>query len=178
LRDGVRDGSPANRRDPAAFRADPAAAPAAQPSRRQTAALLAVLALVAGAVVLASYVVRPEKARAFDLFRGSVFLADQNSPVAVDLASGKPTLRLLGADRQVGSTGSQPLSVVPLTDHTLLLNQASGEFNMVDTSGFVVKRDGGVPLVRRSGATTSFGVAADAGQAWVVRTGASGGTDV
>lgn len=178
MRGAVRRGVPGRWHDPAAFRADPDAAPAAHPSRRQAWALLAVLATVAGAVVVASYLVRPEKARAFDLFHGSVFLADQNSPVAVDLASGKPTLRLLGADKQVGSTGDQPLAVVPLTDHTLLLNQTSGEFNMVDNSGFVVKRDGGVPLVARTGSTSSFGVAAAAGQAYVVRTGDSGGTDV
>jgi hypothetical protein len=169
---------PGRWRDPSAFRADPAAAPALHPSRRQALALAAVLALVAGAVTVASYVIRPEKARAFDLFHGSVFLADQNSPVAVDLASGKPTLRLLGADRQVGSTGDQALGVVPLTDHTLLLNEATGEFNIVDNSGFVVKRDGGVPLDKRAGTSSSFGVATGDGQAYVVRTGATGGTDV
>src|SRR4051812_38989531 len=128
-------------RDRSGFRADPDAAPASRPSRRQTIALVAVLALVAGAVALVSYLIRPEKARAFDLFHGSLFLSDQNSPVAVDLTTGKPTLRLQGAAQQVGigKTGNQTLSVVPLTDHTLLLNQTTGEFNMVDNSGFVVK---------------------------------------
>ena len=61
--------------DPSAFRADPAAPPAVRASRRQTIALLTVLLLVAGAVALASYAVRPEKARAFRMFHGSVFLA-------------------------------------------------------------------------------------------------------
>jgi hypothetical protein len=164
--------------NPSAFRADPAAAPALTPSRRQTIALIAVLALVAGAVAVASYLVRPEKARAFDLFHGSLFLADQKSPVAVDLATGKPTLRLLGADEQVGITGNQPLGVVPLDGRTLLVNQASGEFNMVDSSGFVVKHDGGVPLAKRSGETAAFGVAGGNGQAYIVRTGPTGGTDV
>jgi hypothetical protein len=164
--------------NPSAFRADPAAAPALTPSRRQTIALIAVLALVAGAVAAASYLIRPEKARAFDLFHGSLFLADQKSPVAVDLASGKPTLRLLGADKQVGITGNQPLGVVPMDGRTLLVNQASGEFNMVDSSGFVVKHDGGVPLAKRSGDTSAFGVAAGNGQAYIIRTGPTGGTDV
>ena len=165
-------------RDPSAFRADPAVAPALRPSKRQTIALITVLLLAAGTVAVASYLVRPEKARAFDLFHGSVFLADQNSPVAVDLATGKPTLRLLGADKQVGITAGQRLGVVPLTDHTLLLNEATGEFNIVDNSGFVVKRDGGVPLVQRSGVASSIGIATDDGQAYIVRTGPSGGTDV
>jgi hypothetical protein len=165
--------------DPSAFRADPTATPALHPSRRQTIALLGVVALVAGAVAVASYLIRPEKARAFDLFHGSMFLSDQNSPVAVDLASGKPTLRLLGADKQVGITSTQTLGVVPLDDHTLLLNESTGEFNMVDNSGFVVKRDGGgVPLVKRAGDSSSFGVASASGQSYIVRTGRTGGTDV
>ncbi len=165
--------------DPAAFRADPDAAPATAPSRRQTIALLAVLALVAGAVAVVSYLIRPEKARAFDLFHGSIFLSDQIAPVAVDLASGEPTLRLLGADQQVGVKQGETLGVVPLIDHTLLLDESTGEFNMVDNSGFIVKHDGaGVPLAKRAGETTSYGVASDSGQAYIVRTGPVGGTDV
>jgi len=135
-------------------------------------ALLAVLLLVAGAITVASYVVRPDRARAFDLFHGSLFLADQQSPVAVDLATGKPTLRLVGAAKQVGITGADQLGVVPLDGGTLLLNRRTGEFNMVDSSGFVVKHDGGgVPLVGTVSATsTAIGVAAHQ-LAFVVRNG-------
>ena len=166
-------------RSGAAFRADPPAAPAARPSRRQALALLAVLTLAAGVVAILSYAIRPDRARAFDLFHGSVFLSDQLGPVAADLASGKPTLRLVNANQQVGITGSDVLDAVPLTDHTLLLNPASGEFNMVDNNGFIVKHDGsGVPLASRSGPTTAAGIDAGAGEAYIVRTGPVGGTDV
>ena len=55
--------------------------------------------------------------------------------MAVDLPSGTPTLRLVGADEQVGITNADVLEPVPLTDHTLLLNQTSGEFNIVDNNG-------------------------------------------
>ena len=159
-------------RDPSAFRADRAAAPSARPSRRQSVALLAVLVLVAGAITVASYLVRPDRARAFDLYHGSLFLADEQSPVAVDLATGKPTLRLVGAAKQVGITGADQLGVVPLDGGTLLLNRRTGEFNMVNSSGFVVKHDGGgVPLVGTVGATsTAIGVAAHQ-LAYVVRNG-------
>ena len=134
-----------------AFRPDPNLAPASRPSRRQAVALLAVLALASGVVAVLSYVIRPERARAFDLFHGSVFLSYQLGPVAVDLASGKPTLQLVNANPQVGITGSEVLNTVPLADHTLLLNPATGEFNMVDNNGFIVKRSGGgVPLPPRS----------------------------
>jgi hypothetical protein len=164
--------------DPSAFRADPDAAPAAHPSRRQAIALLAVLALVAGAVVVVSYLIRPERARAFDLFYGSMFLSYQNGPVAVDLTSGKPTLQLVDAEKQVGLSDPADLGVVPLIDHTLLLNTSTGEFNMVDNSGFVVKHDGGVPLVKRPSGASAVGIAADNGQAYIERTGPTGGTDV
>jgi hypothetical protein len=163
--------------DPSAFRADPDAAAAVHPSRRQAIALLGVLVLVAGAVTVASFLIRPAKARAFDLFHGSVFLSDQNAPVAVDLASGKPTLRLFGADQQVNVTGNETLSVVPLQEHTLLLNESTGEFNMVDNSGFVVKHGGGVEIPR-PGRSTSVGIPATSGEAYILRTGATGGTDV
>src|SRR4051794_31639889 len=86
------------RRDPTNSRADPAAALAAHPSRRQAAALLAALVVAAGVVAVLSYVIRPDRARAFDLFHGSVFLSDQLGPVAADLADGRPTLRLVNAN--------------------------------------------------------------------------------
>jgi hypothetical protein len=163
--------------DPSAFRADPAATPAARPTGRQTIALLLVLLLVAGAVAVASYAIRPEKARAFQLFHGSVFLANQQSPVAVDLASGQPTLLLLDAAKQVSATGRQQLGVVPLDSGTLLLNKTTGEFNMVASTGFLVKHDGsGVPLGSVSGTTSAMGIA-DGQLAYIVRT-SSAGTDV
>ncbi|MDT4942823.1 MAG: hypothetical protein QOJ34_2912 [Pseudonocardiales bacterium] len=166
-------------RAPSAFRADPYSPAAARPSRRQATALLAALVLVCGVVAVLSYVVRPDRARAFDLFHGSVFLSDQLGPVAADLASGMATLRLVNANDQVGITGSEVLDAIPLTDHTLLLNPASGEFNMVDNNGFIVKHDGsGVPLAARPAPTTAAGVDAGAGLAYIVRTGPRGGTDV
>ena len=162
-----------------AFRADPDGAPAAHPSRRQALALLAVLTLASGVVAVLSYAIRPERARAFDLFHGSVFLSDQFGPVAADLATGRPTLQLANANQQVGLDSSAILDTVPLSEHTLLLNPSTGEFNMVDNNGFIVKHDGsGVPLARRAGRTTATGIDAGSGQAYIVRTGRNGGTDV
>ncbi|WP_375478899.1 hypothetical protein [uncultured Jatrophihabitans sp.] len=145
-----------------AFRADPAAVPPARPSRRQAVALIAVLLMVAGAVAAVSYAVRPDRARSFDLLRGQVFLADQIAPVAVDLATGKPTLRLVGAEKQVGAANASALSVVPVQGGTVLLDRSTGEFNIVDATGFVIKHDGGgVPLPARTDRTTSIGISAD-----------------
>ena len=107
---GRRSAAPA--RDATAFRADPAASATDHPSQRQAVALVTVLVLVAAAIAAASYLVRPDKARSFDLLHGSVFLADQVAPVGIDLASGKPTLRLVGADKQVGASRSTNLTLV------------------------------------------------------------------
>ena len=168
-------------RDPSAFRPDPAAAASARPSRRQAVALVAVLLLVAAGIATASVLVRPARARAFDLFSGSLFLGDSVAPVAVDLATGEPSLRLIEAAEQVGADSSHAsdLQVIPLGvgGGTLLLNSATGEFNMADSTGFVVKRNGGVPLSREAG-TRAAGIPADnpaaPDLAYVEQTGPSG----
>ncbi|WP_460605694.1 fibronectin type III domain-containing protein [Jatrophihabitans fulvus] len=134
--------------------------------------MLALL-LVAGAVAVVSLVVKPDEARSFDLFGGSVFLADQVAPVAVDLATGRPTVRLVDAAQQVGASRADRVGVVPTSDGTLLLNRVTGEFNMVDATGFVIKTDGGVPLPRRAGATGAVALAAR-NFAYIAQTGPTG----
>jgi hypothetical protein len=136
--------------------------------------MIAGLALVAGTVAVASYAVKPNKARAFDLFYGSVFLNDERAPVAVDLTNAKPTVRLLDANTEVSAKDPTHLGVVPLTNGTLLLNTATGEFNVVDPTGFVIKsKNGGVPLAKPAGKTKSIGIAAGA-SAYIVQTGPRG----
>ncbi|WP_375489914.1 fibronectin type III domain-containing protein [uncultured Jatrophihabitans sp.] len=153
------------------------AASTTRPARRQSAALLTLLVVVAAAISTAAYLVQPDRARSFTLLRGSMFLGDAVAPVGVDLASGKPTLRLVGAEKQVGAAASSDVAVVPVKGGTLLVDSATGQFNMVDSTGFVIKHDnGGVPLPARRDATRSTGVAAGAG-AFVERTGPDG-TDV
>ena len=120
-------------------------------TRTQATALLLGLTLTIGAVAMAAVLVSPNRARTFDLIHGSLFLADDRAPVAVDLATGKPTVRLLGANSQVDAVTASDLSVMPLSDGTLLLNSRTGEFNMVDSTGFVIKTTaGGVPLPRQA----------------------------
>ena len=118
--------------------------------------MLTGLALVTGGVVAAAAFVKPSKARAFDLFHGSIFLGDDRAPVAVDLTNGNPTVRLLEAYSQVSARSDTDLNVAPLAAGTLLVNRSSGEFNMVDAAGFVVKtKGGGVPLPAVTGQTTT-----------------------
>ncbi|SOD71867.1 hypothetical protein SAMN05892883_1328 [Jatrophihabitans sp. GAS493] len=141
-------------------------------SRRQAGALLCALLLLVGAVVAASSLVKPSKARAFDLFHGSIFLGDDRAPVAVDLTNGKPTVRLLNAYAQVSAESETGIDVVPLNSGTLLVNKATGEFNVVDTAGFVVKTtDGGVALPKVAGQSGTQAVPAG-DSAYVIQSGA------
>ena len=146
------------------------------PSRRQTAAMLAGVLVVAGGIAVASFAVKPDKARSFDLFYGSVFVDDNLSPVAIDLASGRATVRLTDATTAVSAGRSQDLDMVPLAGGTLMLDPTTGEFNMLDSSGFVLKATGGgVRLPQLPDSQDELTTAIPSGDsAYLVRPSASG----
>ncbi len=139
-----------------AFRPSAPAQPGRAPSRTQTTALLTVLVLVAGAVAAVAFLVKPSKARSFNLFLGSVYINDNRSPVSIDLASGKPTVRLRNVFTAVTADSTGLVRVVPLGGgNTLMLNAQTGEFNMIDDTGFVVKTTGGGVKLNTTAATTA-----------------------
>jgi hypothetical protein len=142
-------------------------------SRTQIVALLTGLAVVIGLVAVAAVLVKPNRSRAFALVRGSIFLADARAPVAVDLATGKPTVRLINARTQVSADNENNVAVVALNDTTLLLNRETGAFNMVDSTGFVIKTTpGGIALPAAPGSATATATAtaiADGDRAYVLR---------
>jgi hypothetical protein len=161
-------------RDPAAFRPSASTGDRLTPTRRQAVALVSGLVAVACTVAVASYLVKPNKARSFDLFFGSMFLNDDRAPVAVDLTNGKPTVRLVDANSQVSAKNPSDLVVSPLTNGTLLLNANTGEFNIIDATGFVIKtKGGGVPLPKAVGPTTSLAVPSGE-SAYILQSAASG----
>lgn len=131
------------RRAATAFRPSAPSSRSRAPSRLQTAVLLTGVLVVAAGITVASFAVKPDKARSFDLFYGSVFVDDNLSPVAIDLSSGKATVRLSDAPSAVSADRSQDLDMVPLVGGTLMLDPVTGEFNMLDSSGFVLKPTGG-----------------------------------
>lgn len=133
--------------------------------------MISALVAVATALALASFVVRPNKARAFDLFYGTMIINDDTAPVSIDLASGKPTVRLAGASARVGTDIQKNLAAVPLQGGTLLLNSVTGEFNMIDQTGFVIKTDGrGIGLPTTAGSDAAIGVAAG-NSAYILKVG-------
>lgn len=148
--------------DLSAFRPEPGTTTAHRASPRQLVALLAVIVLVGAGVAAVSYLVQPNRSRSFDLFYGSLFLNDSTAPVAVDLSNGKPTVRLVDAGNQVSVKSSTDLMVVPLDSGTLLLNQATGEFNIVAPTGFVIKSKGGGVKLPRSNTTSALAAGPDA----------------
>ncbi|HEY2298006.1 MAG TPA: fibronectin type III domain-containing protein [Jatrophihabitans sp.] len=154
----------------AGFRPSARVEAAGVPSRTQAVALLGVLVLVAAGITAVSYLIKPAKARSFDLLYGSVYIDDSTSPVAVDLASGRPTVRLANAYTAVSAESPSDIDVYPLGgQNTLLLDPTSGEFNMVDSTGFVIKSsDGGVPLPR-SGANGNATAVPSGSSAYILR---------
>ena len=126
---------------------------------------------------LASLLIRPDRARAFDLLHGSVFIDDQPRP-----GRGRPRQR---PSRPSGCTAT-PTQRSTRTCSTELRRGAArfgarccstrrtGEFNMVDSTGFVVKHDGGVPLAAAQQAKTSSVGIPSGDLAYIEQTGASG----
>src|SRR5579875_583742 len=150
------------RRAAPAFRPSAPATAGRTPSRVQASILLIVVVVLALIISVVSYLVKPNRAHAFNLFYGSVFINDNTEPVGVDLATGKPTVRLNNAFRNVSATSSNDLDLIPLAgDNTLMLNHATGAFNMIDSTGFVVKpTPGGVQLPHHPGTGATSAVAA------------------
>jgi hypothetical protein len=143
-----------------AFRPSAPVGRSTTPSRVQSFMLLLGVVAIAAGLAIASFVVKPSKARSFDLFYGSMYINDNASPVSVDLASGKPTVRLRDAFKSVSAASTGELDVIALDGaNTLMLNPTTGEFNMVDSTGFVVKpTGGGVRLPTATGVTRTSAI--------------------
>ena len=105
-------GAPATR---APLRSVPAHRPARDARRRapRPSRCCAASCSSRAGIAVASYLVKPAKARSFDLFYGSMYINDNTSPVAVDLASGKPTVRLTNAFTAVGAKTGDDIDVYP-----------------------------------------------------------------
>ena len=169
----------ANKRAAASFRPTPKPADKRRPSRWQLAGLLTTVIAVATGVLIASVLVKPSRARAFNFFYGTVFLNDSERPVGVDLASGKPTVRLANPTAPVTAQTVAQVDVLSLDGgNTLMLNTQTGEFNMVDPTGFVITASadttsaGGVTLPNHGKPTGVTAVAAGS-SAYIVQETAS-----
>ena len=148
----------------------------ASAGRRGRIALFAAFVVIVAAIAVAAVAVKPTSAHSFHLLYGSVFVDDNISPVAIDLASGKPTVRLTNAVTAVSAASTGDLDVIGVGESTLMLDTRTGEFNMLDASGLLMKPTGGG--VQLPASTTGKAMAIAAGSdAYILRTSAAG-TDV
>lgn len=166
-------GHPAQQAQPAFLPSGPGTA---TPGRRGRLVLLCGFLGCSSAIALAAVVVKPTTAHAFKLLYGSVFINDNVSPVAIDLASGKPTVRLSNAVTAVGAASTGDLDLVPVGQSTLMLNSRTGEFNMLDAAGLLLKPTGGGVRLPTAG-SGSVTALASGSSAYVIRS-ASAGTQV
>lgn len=144
--------------------------------RRGRQVLLGGFLACTTALVVAATTVKPTTARAFKLVYGSVFIDDNVSPVAIDLASGKPTVRLSNAVTAVSARSTGDLDVVPVGEATLMVNSQTGEFNLLDAAGLLLKSTGGgvrLPATAAAADQAASAVATGSG-AYVIRTSTSG----
>ena len=143
---------------------------------RSTAALSTAFVVCAAAIAVAAVVVKPTTAHSFHLLYGSVFVDDNTSPVGIDLASGKPTVRLSNAVAAVAAASTGDLDLISVGQATLMLDAKTGEFNMLDASGLLLKPTGGGVQLPDNAPGTTTAVAAGS-DAYILRT-TDTGTDV
>lgn len=103
------------------------------------------------------------------VFGGSIVLEDQRPLTVIDLATGHVTIRLQGVYTQVGATGYGDVEAVALDDGTLLVDRATGTFNLLGKDDYLLDTAGpGVGLGVLSG-STGAGAFAAGGSAYIVR---------
>ncbi|MET0903996.1 MAG: fibronectin type III domain-containing protein, partial [Acidimicrobiales bacterium] len=116
-------------------------------TRRQAVAGASVVVLALVAVLVAALVVEPRSAQRPDVVTGSVILEDDRPPVVVDLATGRPSIRLKDVFAQVGAESYSDVQIVELDTGSMLVNRRTGMFNLLNRGHLAVKREaGGVGL--------------------------------
>ena len=104
-------------------------------------------------------------------FGGSLVLEDQRPLTVIDLATGAVTVSLKGIYTAVGATNYASVQAVPLRVGTMLINRATGTFNLLGADNYLVDATGaGVGLGRLAGSSAARGFAAGA-TAYIVRYG-------
>ena len=116
-------------------------------TRRQAVAGASVVVLALVAVLVAALVVEPRSAQRPEVVTGSLILEDDRPPVVVDLATGRPSIRLKDVFAQVGAESYSDVQIVELDTGSMLVNRRTGMFNLLNRGHLAVKRDG-----RRGGA--------------------------
>lgn len=103
------------------------------------------------------------------VFGGSIVLEDQRPLTVIDLATGHVTIRLQGVYTEVGATGYGDVEAVALDDGTLLVDRATGTFNLLGKDDYLLDTSGpGVGLGPLDG-STGAGAFSAGSDAYIVR---------
>jgi hypothetical protein len=103
------------------------------------------------------------------IFGGSLVLDDYRPLTVIDLATGAVTVQLEGVNTQVGTTNYADVEAVGTTAGTMLVNRATGTFNMLGKDNYVLGPSAsGISLGPLAGSTGATGLA-DGAAAYVVR---------
>ena len=103
------------------------------------------------------------------IFGGSLVLEDYRPLTVIDLATGAVTVQLEGVYAQVGASTYADVEAVPTTAGTMLVNRATGAFNMLGQDNYVLgPPTGGISLGPLAGETSAAGFT-DGGAAYIVR---------
>ena len=111
-------------------------------TRRQAVAGASVVVLALVAVLVAALVVEPRSAQRPEVVTGSLILEDDRPPVVVDLATGRPSIRLKDVFAQVGAESYSDVQIVELDTGSMLVNRRTGMFNLLNRGHLAVKREG------------------------------------
>jgi Fibronectin type III domain len=136
--------------------------------RSGTALGLAVTALIVAGLVWAAGS-SAATSRHPQLFGGSLVLEDTRALSVLDLATADVTVRLPGIEQQVGAGAVGNVEAVPTAAGTMLVNDKSGTFNLLQPDNYLLDTmGGGVGLGLPDGTTAAMGYGAGA-DAYIVR---------
>ena len=137
-------------------------------SRLALGIALGSIGLLVVVAVVALFLVQPSEAIREQPFGGSYVLNnDSGGPVVVDLASGAPTIRLVGIQSDVSSASPSDMDVSPLNDGWLLLNTGTGNVNFLDRDNLVLGPMSGLDLPGIT--STASRAVVDGSRAFVIR---------
>ena len=128
-----------------------------------------VSVLLIGGLVWSAATGQAPPSRHPTIFGGSLVLDDYRPLTVIDLATGAVTVQLEGVYAQVGATSYGEVEAVPTATGTMLVNRATGSFNMLAKDNYVLgPTTNGISLGPLSHETGAAGFA-DGAATYIVR---------
>lgn len=139
---------------------------------RAVAVTVGAVALVVAGAAWFSATSPPNQATVTRFVGGSVVLDDAVAPVALDLATGTPSVRFENIGQWVGSTAPGHVDAFALRDATLLVNDRTGTFNYLGADNLIVRPEGnGIALPAPSFPVLAATAVARSSTAYIVQEG-------